>query len=227
MQEIRNPNGAVMNYDFSLNKKSLIFIISGCLAVSVLVFFAGFVLGWDRGTKHPAQLELKKQNAPVAVQNQPAAASTSIANQPTATPVPAANTKPAPSSGVASAATASREPSTPNSETSVDPRQMPEESSMVGGKSAANTEPTVASEQAAFSLQVGAYQNESNAQRCRKAIQARGYAAFLFDTRDAEGHTWHAVRIGRYADVKKASTAAVAFTVKEKIPVFIRPANEL
>ena len=71
-----NPksNGAVMNYDFSLNKKSLIFIISGCLAVSVLVFFAGFVLGWDRGTKHPAQLELKKQNAPVAVQNQPAAA---------------------------------------------------------------------------------------------------------------------------------------------------------
>jgi cell division septation protein DedD len=217
-----------MNYDFSLNKKSLIFIISGCLAVSVLVFFAGFVLGWDRGAKHPAQLELKKQNAPVAVQKQPSAAdSTVIAPQAGATPVPAANTKPAPSSGVASAATASREPSTPNSETNAGPRQTPEESSIVGGKSAANTEPTVASEQAAFSLQVGAYQNESNAQRCRKAIQARGYAAFLFDTRDAEGHTWHAVRIGHYADVKKASMAAVAFTVKEKIPVFIRPANEL
>src|SRR5205823_13440730 len=42
-----------MSYDFSFSNKSLILIIAGCVAVGLLLFFAGFIIGLDRGQSEP------------------------------------------------------------------------------------------------------------------------------------------------------------------------------
>ena len=79
----------------------------------------------------------------------------------------------------------------------------------------------------AFSLQLGAFQNEHNALRFKDDLKSRGYPAFVFNTPDAGGRVWHTVRLGHYPDMKKAAAAAAVFTGKEKLPAFVRPGNEL
>ena len=77
----------------------------------------------------------------------------------------------------------------------------------------------------AYSVQLGAFQTEENATRLLDTLKSRGYPAFLFRVMDADGHVWHTVRLGHYADMKEAARAAVKVSTKEQISAWVRPAN--
>ena len=218
-----------MSYDFSFDKKSVFLIVGGCVAIGVLLFFAGFVVGWDRGS-YQARLEFQKQPAPVVAEKLPPPA----ADTTTGKAATASNAEPAqPTSGQESSAAVKGNQPSPvaagNDSQTVDAK--PSQAQAAPPKPASDAAPSQqddpATEAEGFSLQVGAFQNEVNAQRCQNSLKSRGYSVFVFHTLDAGGRSWHAVRIGKYTDIKKASQAAVAFTGKEKLPVFIRPVNEL
>src|SRR5215467_463530 len=73
-----------MSYDFSFDKKSIFFILGGSVAIGVLVFFAGFIVGWDRGTED-ARLEFEKQNPASPVVAKAKAAHDGVASAPAKT----------------------------------------------------------------------------------------------------------------------------------------------
>ena len=56
-------------------------------------------------------------------------------------------------------------------------------------------------------------------------FKSKGYPVFLFRVMDADGHVWHTVRMGHYADMKEATQAAAKMTSKEQISVWVRPSN--
>jgi cell division protein FtsN len=232
-----------MSYEFSFDKKSVVFILGGSLAIGTLLFFAGFIVGWDRGTDE-ARLEFEKQNSagPVlakaktpreSVSPAPAAAKPNTANEGQAAPAheSPASQQAEEKSAVAPELKAAAKPSP--SEPEKKPETLaPAGSVNAGGDTSAQKKPspgakTDADDATGFSLQIGAFQNENNALHCESSLKSRGYAVFVFDTRDAGGRTWHTVRMGHYPDVDKASAAAAVFTTKERLPVFIRPVNEL
>lgn len=221
-----------MSYDFSFDKKSVSFILGGCIAIGVLLFFAGFVLGWDRGA-FEARAEFQRQSAPIVAQNLPSRPDAETAEKSAAPAAPETKVAAKPSvqddaSTKIAQAPAPVNPAAPQASEAKpsEPQALPSKPTASAAPSAAD-DPDPAADAAGFSLQVGAFQNETNALRCQNSLKSRGYSVFLFHTFDADGHTWHTVRLGRYSDINKASQAAVAFTVKEKIPVFIRPVNEL
>ena len=228
-----------MSYDFSFDKKSIFFIFGGSVAIGALLFFAGFIIGWDRGTED-ARLEFEKQNpvSPVVAKVKTARdgvasapAKTKAATDSQAAPAQEASTAQAPEqkSAVAPELKTTPKPSP------AEPEKKPETQASAGpasagGETSAQKKPSPgakADDASGFSLQVGAFQNENNALRCESSLKSRGYAVFVFDTLDASGHTWHTVRMGHYPDMDKASAAATVFTSKERLPVFIRPVNEL
>jgi cell division septation protein DedD len=191
------------------DKKSAFLIVAGCLAIGLLLFFAGFIVGWDRSANQ-AQQQLAKENA-----SRSAAISSS--------------------SQVAQNKTGSRELSKSPADSgqekplSTQPaKPIPSSSPSAASHAASNQEDSAASSDAgAFSIQFGAFQSEENAARLRTSLKTKGYSVFVFDTLDAGGHAWHAVRMGHFPDLQKASAAAEVFAKKEKIPVSVRPGNEL
>src|SRR5579864_5115993 len=60
-----------MSYDFSFDKKSVLFILGGSVAIGVLLFFAGFIVGWDRG-EYAARLDMENSDGSSTAQKQPA-----------------------------------------------------------------------------------------------------------------------------------------------------------
>ena len=230
-----------MSYDFSFDKKSIFFILGGSVAIGALLFFAGFIVGWDRGTEE-ARLEFQKQSPSAPVVAKVKTAPESVASAPveikTATDSQAAPPKETPSSQQ----TEEKSPAAPELKAEAKPApaesakkaetQASASSATTGEKSSAQNKPSPAAqadadEDSGFSLQIGAFQNEDNALRCQSSLKSRGYTVFVFNTLDAAGRTWHTVRMGHYPNIDKASAAAAVFTTKERLPVFIRPVDEL
>src|SRR5881227_2779432 len=97
-----------MSYDFSFNKKSVILIVIGCVVIGVLLFFAGFIVGVNRGQNQPVvqanssmQNESKseeKKQPKVRLIGKPAASEKPAAEKPESA-VAAASEKPAPETG--------------------------------------------------------------------------------------------------------------------------------
>jgi len=203
-----------MSYDFSFEKKSIILIAIGCVAIGVLLFFAGYIVGLDRG-----------QNQSV-VQASSAAAVKSSSSKETAA---AEKEKPA----------AEKEPAAPAEEPKkAAPEKSPEPAAAnAEGKSAAaptDAKPAAGKEEdakdkdkekPAFSVQLGAFQTEENAVKLRDNLKTKGYSVFLFRVMDADGNVWNTVRTGHYADMKEAAREAVKITRKEQISAWVRPAN--
>jgi cell division septation protein DedD len=243
-----------MSYDFSFDKKSVFLILGGSALIGVLLFFAGFVAGWDRGT-YQARLDFEKQNAasnaslaqakppvdavatPVALKSDTAGdAGGSTDDPPPATNDETQKTTTAPEPETAANSSAS-EPG--KKEAKADPAPATQEKPAVQSSQKAPAPAPASSaldadknsdasdDPSGFSLQIGAFQNEDNALRCVSSFKSRGYPVFVFHTLDAHGRTWHTVRIGHYPSVDKASAAAADFKGKERMPVFIRPVNEL
>lgn len=234
-----------MSYDFSFDKKSVFLILGGSVAIGSLLFFAGFVVGWDHGT-YQARLDFEKQNAasrpvlaksstssdeeavPVALNSNAASDAGDSAQDPPATNSEPEKTTTAPEQQIADSSASEPEKQSPKPDPAPPapqeklPAQEPTASSAV----ALDADKT-SDDPPGFSLQIGAFQSEDNALRCVSSFKTRGYPVFVFHTLDAHGRTWHTVRIGHYPSAEKASAAAAVFKGKEKMPVFVRPVNEL
>jgi SPOR domain len=100
-----------------------------------------------------------------------------------------------------------------------DPRLVQE--SDAGGEAAG---PSAAS---AYSVQVGTYLQENEAQRLAHDLEDRGYAPKVFSAQDAEARTWFAVRIGSYASAREAGAAASNFAKQEGRKASVRPSGSL
>ena len=203
-----------MSYDFSFEKKSLILIVIGCVAIGVLLFFAGYIVGLDRG-----------QNQSVVQ-----ASSTAVKNSSSKETAAAEKEKPA----------ADKEPPAPAEEPKKAAPEKSQEPATAKAESKSAAAPTDAKpsatkeeakdqdkdkEKPAFSVQLGAFQTEENAVKLRDNLKAKGYSVFLFRVMDADGNVWHTVRTGHYADMKEAAREAVKITRKEQISAWVRPAN--
>jgi len=65
------------------------------------------------------------------------------------------------------------------------------------------------------------------AEQLKGKFSGRGYSAFVFQGRDSAGQAWYVVRIGHFKELGPATRAAVTFTMREKMPAYVRPLNEL
>lgn len=200
-----------MSYDFSFEKKSIILIAIGCVAIGVLLFFAGYIVGLDRG-----------QNQPVVQ------ASSAVAKSSSSKETAAAEKEKPPAEKEPSAP--AEEPKKAAPEKSQEPAAANAESKSSAAPadakpSAAKEEDAKDKEKPAFSVQLGAFQTEENAVKLRDNLKARGYSVFLFRVMDADKNVWHTVRTGHYADMKEAAREAVKITRKEQISAWVRPAN--
>jgi cell division septation protein DedD len=104
-----------------------------------------------------------------------------------------------------------------------DPRLVQEAETGVPGGGDADA--TGAAKALAYSVQVGAFQEEKSARRLVAELEDKGYSPSLFTGQDAESRLWYSVRIGAYAEVKEASQAAANFTKQEKLKASVRPIN--
>jgi cell division septation protein DedD len=239
-----------MSYDFSFDKKSAIFIMAGCIAIGALLFFAGFIIGFDHG-----QSEAKTQPpGEHVVATAPTVAGNSGHSEP----------EPKPKPGQASASTTDQnskkaEPKPDQPAAKAEPASKPDAAPAdASGKGNASNKEDASSKQAAsgkesaappapaekktetacqsdakpsgspgFALQLGAFKAPENALRMTESMKTRGYVVFQCKLLDMSDHLWYTVRMGPYADLKKASQAAQDFSRKEQIPAFVRPRNEL
>jgi cell division septation protein DedD len=207
-----------MSYDFSFSTKSVILIVIGCVAIGVLLFVAGFIIGVDNGHSLPSiQASFSRQN-PSEPKTRSEKDSTGSASESSAAPNPeqpsgAKAEKPAnekSKEAEATSGTLQEAKSSKDGEAKEEPKAE--------GKDKEKDKP-------AFSVQLGAFQTEDHALALRDKFKAKGYSVFLFRVLDADGHMWHTVRMGHYADMKEASHAAEKITNKEQISAWVRPAD--
>lgn len=200
-----------MSYDFSFDKKSAILVLVGCVAIGVLLFFAGYIVGLDRGQSQPvvqANSVSQTGQPPKSKQQQhlPEPEAPLLAEKPS----PASQPKAAPkdSQGTPAANAADNKSSEAG-----------------GGKSQPAKDDATDKDKSTFSLQLGAFQTEANALKLRNTLRAKGFPVFLFRVQDTNGNVWNTVRMGHYADMKEASHAAAKITSKEQISAWVRPSN--
>ncbi|HWZ43292.1 MAG TPA: SPOR domain-containing protein [Candidatus Saccharimonadales bacterium] len=236
-------------YDFSLDKKTLIFVTVCCLTVGGLLFFAGIIVGLDRGSRETQARMEKEFSARLAAG---AKAATSSAPQETAEsrpgdpgttalePLESASATSMESTLVAgpahqpqllTVAGTSRSPLSSRLRSPVAVESRPaaaEESGAPGEEQASDEEEADAASEPAndFSLQIGAFRSQENAARLRDDLKARGYAVFLLRTVDARGTEWHTVRMGHYHDMAEASSKAADFSGETQMVAVVRAANQ-
>lgn len=78
-----------------------------------------------------------------------------------------------------------------------------------------------------YSVQVGAFTEETEARRLLTDLEHKGYAPAVFSGRDGGGRTWYAVRIGAYSTQQEASHAAQNFSKQERVKATVRPSRSL
>jgi cell division septation protein DedD len=103
---------------------------------------------------------------------------------------------------------------------------------LVSDVSAANNppqEPAVESSlmSDSYSVQIGVFLTEDAARQLQQKFGARGYSAYVFQGSDMNQQTWYAVRIGHFKELGPATRTAVNFTMNERLPAHVRPANGL
>lgn len=78
-----------------------------------------------------------------------------------------------------------------------------------------------------YTVQVGAYLEEGEAQRVARELEGKGYTPKVISGLDAEARTWYAVRIGSYTSARDAGTAASNFARQEGRKAAVRPSGSL
>lgn len=214
-----------MNYEFALDKKSVISLVAGWIFIAALLFLAGWVVGrqWPMSetastptaTAGEQRAELPKE--PVLNDEAPArefSAPHKVA--PKVTP-PAVTPPAAPKTTLPAATLAATAPPQANdgkvviiSEAETDDANKPQPA-----------DPEY------VTVQVGVFLDAKEANNLLQQMERKGYAPTFFSGRDAEARQWYAVRIGTYSDREQATKAATNFTKQEKIKAVVRPAESL
>ena len=220
-------------YDFSLDKKALVFISVCCLAVGGLLFFAGIIVGLDRGS-HETQARMEKEFAVRLAAGKPADPPETSQSQPDDSGVAMSESlDPVPAETSDSSGQSQLLPVAATNRSSVIGKTLPvamrtednsaSEAEEAGAEDEADAESEPGDD---YSLQIGAFRSQDNAARLRDELKARGYAVFLLCTVDERGNEWHTVRLGHYRDRAEASNEAAAFSGETRMAAVVRPANQ-
>jgi hypothetical protein len=217
-----------MNYEFSLNKSSLISITAGCVVISVLLFAAGLVVGSQWLTSTASAETMAKNNEPDVPQEP-------VLIEPK-TPAPKAVVAP-PGTTAPAAPTAPKQPAGPMNQTAFPEAPPPQattseaangdEIKIIQEAAADTTDATAAAEPDYVTVQIGVFLDEKQADHLLKEYERKGYAPSFFTGLDAEARKWYAVRIGAYSDKQQAANAAANFTKQEKMKAVVRPLGSL
>jgi cell division septation protein DedD len=214
-----------MNYEFALDKKAIISLIAGWVVISVLLFFAGWIVGtqWpmsaSASTPSAAAEEQRAQLPKEPLLNDEAVFKSNANPRDSAKPNfklpangPETSAETSPETSQAAAAPATDKGIVIISEAETD---------------TANEEELAATQPEYVTVQVGVFLDQKDASRLLKDIESKGYSPTFFTGRDAEARQWYAVRIGMYSDKQQAANAAANFTKQEKIKAVVRPLESL
>lgn len=221
-----------MSYNFSFDKKTITLLLGGFAFVGTMLFIAGLLVGTSwKAEQQPAV-------ASAAPSAQPTAATAAPPAPVTKEPVlrePAAKSEPD-----AADETAGPEPSASPAQQAhgvvglEGRRESAREQLYDGGGEMKIVERTKSPEtkaeetsQSSFSIQVGVFVDEKDANQLVGQLRSKGYAPFVLATNDDEAHTWYAVRIGTYTDRTEAARAASNIATQENIKTFVRPLGAL
>jgi cell division septation protein DedD len=232
-----------MNYDFSFNKKTISFLLGGFVFVGAMLFVAGLLVG----------ATLKAEPTATAAVNAPAPQPASTTQAPAPEPAPkepvlkAEATKPvepppvetaAPSAAptpVKQAHSVASMVESRESRESRRPLPAPMREAADGDvriiqradASAAEADDANKLTQLSFSVQVGVFMDEKEANQLVRQLQAKGYTPIVLTANDDEHRQWYAVRIGAYATRTEAAQAAINIAKQEQIKAVVRPLGSL
>lgn len=219
-----------MNYEFSLNKTSVLSLIAGSIVFGFLLFIGGLVVGsyWLASESAVAQATAEK-NEKDELPKEPVLAEEEAPAPKPAAPKGEANPEAAPQAKPPAA----QDPAAPGA-------PPPAAATAQAGEAAFNDDEIRIIQEAAadpantpefdpqyVTVQVGVFLNENEANRLLKQIESKGYSPSFFSGRDAEARQWYAVRIGAYSDKQQAVNAAANFTKQEKLKAVVRPLGSL
>ena len=201
-------------YSFLFDRKSLTLLICGFVVGGGLLFFSGVLVGVYWSLPYGTEIQAR------AVSPLPRAAP-----RPAPAPVPAA-APPAPERRI-ELPTAPPAPVPP-------PGPVAEESEAIGLPKTVPAAPVpppaplaaarpVASGEARYSVQVGAFAQLSNSRETMAQLARRGYEPYVVEVRGASGSVLHMVRLGRYPDRGAAARAASDFRRKERMEAIVAP----
>lgn len=216
-----------MNYEFSLNKTSMVSLIAGSIVFAFLLFIAGLVVGsyWlatEAGVINSTTAKNEKDDLPKEpVLNDEEVPAPKSASPKKVDPAAALPTDPAApgaqrASGAQEAAAQAALAQPANGEI-----QIVQEAAADASADIAESDPEY------VTVQVGVFLDENEANRLLKQMESKGYSPSYFSGRDAEARQWFAVRIGAYSDKQQAANAAANFTRQEKLKAVVRPIGSL
>lgn len=212
-----------MTYDFALDKKAVISLIAGAVAIAVLLFVAGLIVGRQWHGTDAVAVASAAENERAALPTEPV-----LNEEPAAPPAAPQKAKPslvlpkpageAPAEQGAPAGPAAAPGNVPP------PQVISEAETQSADQSAANSQPA---ESDYVTVQVGVFLDDKEAGRLLQQMESKGYRPTFFSGRDAESRQWYAVRIGVYSDKQQAAHAAANFTKQEKRKAVVRPVESL
>ena len=210
-----------MTYDFALDKKAVISLIVGSVAIAALLFVAGLIVGRQWLGTDSVAVAHAAENERAALPTEP------VLNDEAAAPA-APKVKPALPLPKQAGETPTQQsiPTAPVAAPgNVPPPQVISEAETENAdQSAAGTQPAEAEY---VTVQVGVFLDDKEAGRLLQQMENKGYRPTFFSGRDAESRQWYAVRIGVYSDKKQAASAAANFTKQEKLKAVVRPVESL
>ena len=215
-----------MTYDFALDKKAVISLIAGSVAIGLLLFLAGLIIGRQWPGTGPVAVASAAENENAALPKEPvlneetsaprAAEAPRKIKPPLPTPIPKQATE-----------TPTEQTVAPAPDKLAPPKIISEAETDTAATEAAATEQQDAAETEYVTVQVGVFLNEKEASSLLQRMERKGYTATFFTGRDAEARQWYAVRIGVYSDKQQAENAAANFTRQEKMKATVRPVESL
>jgi len=204
-----------MTYDFALDKKAVISLIAGSVAIAVLLFVAGLIVGRQWPGTDSVAVAHAAENERAALPSEP------VLNEEPAAPQKAKPALVLPKQATETPVEPSAEPAPVVVPGKISPPQVISEAEP---ENAANTQPA---ESDYVTVQVGVFLDDKEAGRLLQQMESKGYRPTFFYGRDAESRQWYAVRIGVYSDKQQAANAAANFTKQEKLKAVVRPVESL
>ncbi len=210
-----------MTYDFALDKKAVISLIVGSVAIAALLFVAGLLVGrqWlgtdSVAVAHAAENERAALPIEPVLNDEAAAPAAPKAKPALPLPKQAGENPAAPAAPTAPVAAPGNVPP---------PQVISEAETENADQSTAGTQPA---EPDYVTVQVGVFLDDKEAGRLLQQMESKGYRPTFFTGRDAESRQWYAVRIGVYSDKQQAASAAANFTKQEKLKAVVRPVESL
>jgi cell division septation protein DedD len=206
--------GRKKTYEFTFERRTLVRIVGGVAVLNLLVFSAGLFTG------------LSVIGLPDLVKQQdakPAEVQTGFYMPPAETAPEAANAETVPTVAVAE----EDMPATETNEVAAADKAVSPDGGVDPDAPALPAEVEVAADPSRYALQVGAFLSSNNADVLLRELAEKGYTPYIFTAPDSKGRPWHLVRIGKFSDRLKASSAASDFQSKERMTALVRPSNAM